>query len=67
MVSTANLHPYNEGNGLLEMDEITEVFQSYADLKQAQKSGSIPIRFVCAVFRVPLTCSAPTRVRMPRG
>ena len=39
------------------MDEITEVFQSYADLKQAQKSGSIPIRFVCAMFRVPLMCS----------
>jgi len=33
----------DEGNGLLEMDELTEVFTMYADMKKAAKSDSIAL------------------------
>lgn len=43
-----SLHPVlkeidDEGNGLLEMDELTEVFKTYADMKKASKDGSIAL------------------------
>jgi hypothetical protein len=34
----------DEGNGVLELDEITEMIESYAELKKAQKQGVISIK-----------------------
>eukprot|EP00241_Pyramimonas_parkeae_P007184 CAMPEP_0114245920 /NCGR_PEP_ID=MMETSP0058-20121206/12169_1 /TAXON_ID=36894 /ORGANISM="Pyramimonas parkeae, CCMP726" /LENGTH=308 /DNA_ID=CAMNT_0001359037 /DNA_START=601 /DNA_END=1523 /DNA_ORIENTATION=- len=44
----AALHPTlreidDEGNGVLEIDELTEIFEKYADMKRAQKSGAIAV------------------------
>ena len=33
----------DEGNGVLEMDEITEAFTMYAKMKEASKTGSISV------------------------
>jgi len=33
----------DEGNGQLELDELTEIFTKYADMKRAQKVGAIAI------------------------
>ena len=58
----------DEGNGLLEMDELTEVFTMYADMKKAAKSDSIALSTLPKELRPTLKpkqlCSITTTVKL---